>query len=167
MIYAGIGSRETPDDILLLMYVVGKRFAEKGYTLRSGGAEGADMVFELGCVDANGKKEIFLPWKEFENNSSELIITNHPSKKETEAIAEQFHKKWKTLSRGARSMHTRNVCQVLGWDLKTPSDFVVCYTPDGKSSGGTGQALRIAKHYKIPIYNLFDPSIQEIITKHE
>ena len=27
----------------------------------------------------------------------------------------------------------------------------------GKESGGTGQALRIAAHYDIPIYNLYFP----------
>jgi hypothetical protein len=32
--------------------------------------------------------------------------------------------------------------------------MVVCWTKDGKSSGGTGQALRIAEYYSIPIFNL-------------
>jgi hypothetical protein len=31
---------------------------------------------------------------------------------------------------------------------------VVCWTSDGKASGGTGQAIRIAKYYEIPTYNL-------------
>lgn len=46
--------------------------------------------------------------------------------------------------------------QVLGYDLKTPSDMVICWTKDGGASGGTGQALRIAKDYNIPIYNLYN-----------
>jgi len=36
----------------------------------------------------------------------------------------------------------------------TPSNFVICYTPHGKDIGGTSQAIRIAKHHHIPVYNL-------------
>jgi len=41
MNYSGIGSRETPDDILELMKAVAYKLAGRGYTLRSGGADGA------------------------------------------------------------------------------------------------------------------------------
>jgi hypothetical protein len=51
---------------------------------------------------------------------------------------------------------TRNTYQILGQDCRTKSDFVVCYTADGKASGGTGQALRIAIAEKIPIFNLHE-----------
>jgi hypothetical protein len=49
----------------------------------------------------------------------------------------------------------RNTYQVLGADLNMPADVVVCWTVDGKASGGTGQAMRIAKDYAIPIVNLY------------
>jgi hypothetical protein len=32
-----------------------------------------------------------------------------------------------------------------------PSRFVLCWTPEGSGSGGTGQALRIARHYGVQI----------------
>jgi hypothetical protein len=48
----------------------------------------------------------------------------------------------------------RNAMQVLGPDLKTPSKFVICWTLEGKEIGGTSQAIRIAKDFSIPIYNL-------------
>jgi len=38
--------------------------------------------------------------------------------------------------------------------LKDPSDFIVCYTENGKMKGGTAQALRIAEDYKIPVFNI-------------
>ena len=47
----------------------------------------------------------------------------------------------------------RNSYQVLGYDLNTPSSFIVCYTKNGKLTGGTAQALKIAKDYNIPIFN--------------
>lgn len=57
MYYAGVGSRETPQDILNTMYKIGKYLASKGYTLRSGGAIGADTAFENGCDSVKGEKE--------------------------------------------------------------------------------------------------------------
>ena len=49
MYYAGVGSRETPQDVLKIMWKIGKHLADKGYTLRSGGARGADAACENGC----------------------------------------------------------------------------------------------------------------------
>ena len=60
MIYAGIGSRETPEGVLLKMEKIAFYLAHRyDATLRSGGAIGADIAFEAGCDSANGKKEIF------------------------------------------------------------------------------------------------------------
>ena len=71
-------------------------------------------------------------------------------------MAAEFHPAWDRCSRGARALHARNCHQVLGWDLKTPSEFILCWTKDGKASGGTGQAMRIAKAFNIPIYIVND-----------
>lgn len=51
----------------------------------------------------------------------------------------------------------RNSYQILGQDLSfdNSSRFVVCWTPGGEEVGGTSQAIRIAKYYGIPIFNLF------------
>jgi len=54
----------------------------------------------------------------------------------------------------ARVFMARNSYQVLGPDLATPVDFVWCWTPHGAVIGGTGQALRIAAAYEIPVFNL-------------
>ena len=50
---------------------------------------------------------------------------------------------------------TRNTFQVLGKNLVNPSKFILCWTPNGKITGGTGQALRIAEHFEIPIINMY------------
>ena len=145
--YAGIGSRETPPDVLVLMTKIATRLAARGYTLRSGAAPGADTAFEQGAV----AKEIWLPWKRF---------NQHPSKLEPHrdayAMAARFHPNWEACNRAARSLHARNCHQVLGSDLSAPDPvhFVICWTRNANGAGGTGQALRIAKHYAIPIYDL-------------
>ena len=50
---------------------------------------------------------------------------------------------------------SRNSYQVLGDSLDNPSSFLVCWTSDGKMSGGTAQAMRIATDFRVPIYNLY------------
>ena len=47
--YTGIGSRQTPKDILNLIEDVAFKLASKGYILRSGAAKGADTAFEDGA----------------------------------------------------------------------------------------------------------------------
>jgi len=147
--YAGIGSRKTPKNILELFTKLGKYLAKKNYILRSGHAEGADLAFENGCDSSNSKKEIYLPWKSFNGSNSELIVAYDKAFE----IAQQFHPYWYNLKDGAKKLQARNSHQVLGNDLETPSKFVICWTEQGLGSGGTGQALRIAKHYEIPIFD--------------
>ena len=85
--YTGIGSRETPDEILGIMADVAYNLPNYGYTLRSGAADGADSAFEMGCGWNNGEKEIYLPWEGFNNHSSKLFHISD----EAFAIAEKHH----------------------------------------------------------------------------
>lgn len=169
--YAGIGSRETPNEILNYFTSLAAYFSKKGFTLRSGGAEGADKAFEIGCDRTSGKKEIYLPWRGFEHSDSKLIVSNDKAYE----IAQSFHPNWDRLTDGAKKLQARNSHQVLGFDLDTPSNFIICWTKNGKGQGGTGQALRIAEHYKIPIldagkYTSVDEiktGLKEFLLKHK
>lgn len=147
--YAGIGSRETPSDILKLFVSVAMTLAKQDYILRSGHAQGADSAFERGCDKVGGNKEIYVPWYGFEGSDSTLVVKD----KLAFEIAEKYHPYWFNLSEGAKKLQARNSHQVLGQDLKTPSAFVLCWTKNGSGSGGTGQAIRIAKDYNIPIFD--------------
>jgi hypothetical protein len=157
--YAGIGSRQTPEPILKVMEQIGKFLAERGWILRSGGADGADSAFERGCDAGQGKKEIYLPWKGFNNNSSDLFLKSHHlkgTKEKAFEIASQYHPVWEQLSYGAQCLMARNVYQVLGQDLATPVSMVICYNLGGFTHGGTSQAMRIARDRAIPIFRLND-----------
>ena len=161
-VYTGIGSRQTPAHITPLLSQIAEHLATKGYTLRSGGAAGADSAFEAGCDRANGKKEIFLPWKGFNQNASPFFLDFHlqsPQATKAVAIATQFH----PLKQGLLSakpavlkLMARNSQQVLGHNVCTTSksSFVICWTPNGELTGGTRQALVIAQYYSVPIFNL-------------
>lgn len=148
--YAGIGSRRTPPDVLILMSNIARDLGDLGWTLRSGHAQGADQAFEAGAR----KKEIFLPWRANKYNSlpeGHIVAACQPRMVQ---IAARHHPNWAACSEEARKRHTRNVCQVLGEHGNKPSHMVICWTEGGRGDGGTGQAIRVAASYDIPVFDL-------------
>lgn len=150
--YAGIGSRKTPTQILEQMTEIAVGLAECSWTLRSGGATGADTAFEAGAGD---NKTIFLPTGDIPDVAFE--------------IASKYHPTWNGLPPFVKKLHARNAMQILGAELDCPARFVVCWTPDGaetettKETGGTGQAIRIANAYRIPVFNLANEGRMELV----
>jgi len=149
--YAGIGSRQTPQEVLSEMHRIGAFLAKRNFILRSGGADGADSAFEQGCCSANGKMEIFLPWRGFNGNKSPLYASVEPK---AMMLASSVHPVWSVLSHAAKQLHARNCYQILGQSLDDPVDIVICWTPAGAVVGGTATAIVLAERYKIPVYNL-------------
>ena len=151
--YAGIGSRKTPTDVQLVMKDIAKQLAPL-WKLHSGFAAGADQAFAVGAAEANGEMVNFIPWEGFNGapgNDERFVVGYSP---EAMNIAKQFHPNWDACSSAAKLLHMRNVFQIAGLDLNTPVDMVVCWTPNGKRGGGTGQALRIAEYLNIPIFDI-------------
>lgn len=136
--YSGIGSREVPPEIGELMIKIAVKLEELGYTLRSGAAGGSDSAFSLKVKN----KEIFIPWKSF----GEGIVPQ-----ETEFannLLKEVHPAYDRLSQGALKLHLRNVNQVLGADLNTPSKFLICWAKTDKQGspiGGTRTAYNFAQ----------------------
>lgn len=162
--YAGIGSRETPADICDLMRLIATVLEDRGLTLRSGGAGGADLAFEAG-TSSDRTREIFVPWRGFNGSTSPYYPDprNAAVTREAAEIAEAAHPAWDRCSDGAKRLHTRNVHQVLGLKLDSPVRFVLAWTKDGRASGGTGQAIRIAETRGIPVLNLHSRSVRDAV----
>lgn len=159
MRYAGIGSRETPDRICERMTEIAQDLSD--WVLRSGFADGADQAFERGSKH----REIFIPWPGFNGSNGHRGHIVPEITYEMREIAESYHPAWSRCSDGAKKMHARNVCQVLGLDCRTPVDLVICWTPGGSGSGGTGQALRIARGYDIPVVDLGSTSAEPLLSR--
>lgn len=161
MFFTGIGSRETPKDVLTQMTRIATCLYNKGFGLRSGAAPGADTAFELGVGD---KKQIFVPWNNFQGKKLEYQVWD-----ECYEMAAKHHPGWAYLSNGAKALMARNVLQVLGPNMNEPSEFVICWTQDGaytrdmrsRKTGGTGLAISIACEHGVPVFNL-----QNKIHKH-
>lgn len=159
MIITGIGSRETPPDICELFTELGAEARERGWWVRSGHADGADYAFEVG---ARENCIVYLPWRTF-NKDKELVGRGHaePFREEVFKIVCKHQPYAKDLTSGVKLIKSRNVYQVLGVDLKSPSNVVVCWTPFGETTGGTGLAIQIAEANKIPVINVGDERVEK------
>lgn len=144
--YTGVGSRRTPSNVLTRMTEMARERSEAGWTLRSGGSWGADEAFERG---AGERKEIWLPWPGWRGHKSPLF----PSL-EAFRMAARIHPAWERCNQMSRKFHARNCHAVLGEDLKSPSEEIVCWTPGGEVVGGTATAIRIAQEWGIRVTNL-------------
>lgn len=170
--WTGVGSRETPDEILLLMTFVAKLLTDLGWVLRSGGAKGADSAFYAGAKQSanfyNAKPYIYLSWngmkngveKLYENPSEGLYdAQQYPTWNAANDRAFELRGSWERCGQGGIAHHTRNVFQVLGHDLFTPSKFLICWAiPVGKQGavkGGTNTAVKLALQENIDVINLY------------
>jgi len=128
--------------------------------LRSGGASGADSAFERGVRRANAPScmTIYLPWHgAFGRSGSCYSAKYYDLDKSPEAdIAKAHHPAWGTLTDSVKRLMCRNVNILVGDNIETSpnSQFVICWTKDGKASGGTGHTIRVANSLGIPVYNL-------------
>lgn len=170
--YTGVGSRETPEEILGLMADIGEKLANDGWILRSGAAQGADQAFELGwirhvasCRGDFTPAEIYLPWEGFEKHGRDgcfgcNILPDLDSPEtyaKAQIIAQATHPAWDKCSNGAKTLHTRNVYQVLGRNLDSPSRMLVAWTPltrAGQPKGGTATAIKLAEKNGADCFNL-------------
>jgi hypothetical protein len=158
--YAGIGARKTPKDVLEEFKCIACKLAYKGYILRSGGADGADSAFEEGCnlnSDIKYPSEVFLPWKDFNNNKSIRFITNS-NRGLLFNVAKDIYPDWDNASYGVKLLHARNVQQVLGEipSISEPTSFVICWTDRNPTeSRGTMFAVNLAKMNNIKVYNFY------------
>lgn len=177
--YTGIGAHATPSDVLDLMAAIARHFAEQRIVLRSGGSLGADLAFESGCGE--GPKEIYVPWAGFNGNPSLLAMTGNLLVRITGSDAWQVLRvalaaetppvDLDALSDEQRRLAARDVCQVLGADLTSPSERIICWTPPSGEPEGTRFALYIARAAGIPIDNLSDAAVEkrwrQVVQRHQ
>lgn len=180
----GVGSRDTPPDIQDILRIFAAVLYSLGYGWRSGGARGADEAFEQGVLTYPHYKpgnslesltlQVYLPWNGFAPNPQEPFKKYQDYAKgyvnssrlaewrNAEAIAMSIHPLGERLQAnpGVLKLHTRNIFQVLGYDLRTPSRCVYLYAKPSKDGngvqGGTGTAYRLAKQHSVPTVNLYE-----------
>lgn len=136
-VYAGIGNRDISENVKGAITALARGFYLLGYQLRSGGAIGADQAFERGHLFGSTVDSI-----RKENATEEAI-----------ELASNHHPRWDLCKPNVRRLHGRNAMIIMGRDLKTPVDFVLCWAVD-EEHGGTALGIRIARAHNIPVINL-------------
>ena len=167
-----IGSRQLEQkqeyfEDIKLCYNVCMRLAQLGITFTSGLCEiGMDGIaqkayskavdlglakesqFEVYVADQYNIRRSTLPRRHLATVRNKDLIS------ETERIASEVHPAWDRCNEWARGMHSRNCHQILGYDLQSPVDAMICWTPDGAVVGGTATALKLSMKAGIPVFNL-------------
>ena len=152
-IYAGVGARETPEPVLAHMREIAERLGERGWRLRTGGADGADSAFAAAAPP--DRREVIVPWSGYNGWQGSACRVLTPAEiGSMHPLAEPHHAAWERCAAKVRDLHARNVAVLLGTDLRQPVQAVVCWTRDGQDYGGTGMAIRLALQHRIPVLNL-------------
>ncbi len=150
--YAGIGARATPASVLTDMTVIAEWLARTGWTLSTGGADGADSAFAAGAPVQ--QRTIWLPWRGYNGHRGpDCRVLSAAAMAACMEIAAPLHPAWDRCSPAVRKLHARNAA-VLGLTTDRPIDAVVCWSERGAVTGGTGMAIRIAEANGIPVLNL-------------
>lgn len=179
--YAGVGSRDTPTDVLDVMRRLGKALCNIGYLGMSGEADGADFAFHEGARQSTRYDDVgfgaFLPYNGMRTGRGVIYedISRgiyDASKFDNWERARQFafeaRGSFNGLGRGGVALHTRNAFQVLSPSLQDPVKRLICWAQPigtrGQVKGGTNTAVQIAHRYNIPVVNLLiDDQMQNVL----
>jgi hypothetical protein len=161
--YAGAGSKDAPEDVQKVMQETGKRFHEKGWVLRSGGEGDPEKGFMM-MYSRLTKTRIFLPfdgynsWVDTDRDCGCTAVGENMAARELARAGPGFD----DLDATFTLKRTRDVCRVLGKDLRSPARRVICWTPDGAETASdcgpitdsSYMVIRLATRFDIPVDNL-------------
>lgn len=152
MIYAGVGSRETPPEIMNLMNSIAGIGFKNDHILRTGDADGADkafrdytsrrVVYTANCFYFGSKR---MEYEQENWDKADLLI---------QQVMDDGHYRNVTRKPYVHRLHMRNTFQVLGVNHDVPASMVICWTPKGQDVGGTRTAILVARMNDIPVHNL-------------
>lgn len=165
-----IGSRKAPVRILSLAYDIGMVLAKQGVRMKSGGAPGMDHAWEMGYRAVNRDlMTIFLPNSGFNGKKPDgrcyFTVTDADLIVQADEMIQKLHTYYDDLEGFAYNAHIRNCFQVLGRNLDSPAKEVFLWAPPSGTSvtGGTRTAFELAKQYNIQTWNLYHPSVQDVL----
>lgn len=148
-----VGSRRAPFYIRQEAIELGEAFSELGYKARSGGALGMDTYWlcqydpELATVYRHDDRSY---------DARTVNTTRLGAFDEAIDIINRIVPHIAYMDATARLLHYRNAFQVLGDDLRSPSDYLLYWSPlkNGVPVGGTKTAVLLAKRVGIPVLHL-------------
>ncbi len=171
-VYAGVGARRTPSAVLARMQDLARELAVRGWHLRTGGADGADSAFAN--ATPTGQRTVFVPWRGYNgwdasaNRGVPLCrVLGADEIRAMREAAAAHHPAWERCPERVRDLHARNVAVLLGADMGQAVDAMVCWTDKGQVRGGTGMAIRVARHHGVPVLNLAEVDARQALRRLE
>jgi len=171
---ACVGSRAITASEENLLQCIGEQLVRSGWTVHSGGAQGADQAFAKGAARAlaaraSGGLVIHLPWVSYERAAANSAVALSAGRAELDtvpftaderALALSEHPAPDRLTAGGVTLMTRNVRIIFPAGLAAPPVQLVVALPSNKpGGGGTGHALRLATRFQIAIHDLRSPNL--------
>lgn len=157
------GDKDTPPDVLNKVKELARWLESQGFTIRVGG----DGPFEEAAEMAVNKKELLLPWKDFNNKTSNTTF----SIERAHHIAKLFHSAYENMKKGIQGILAKNARLLMGQKMMSPATLLVTWTPDGVEdgrnvtvqSGFSGHSVKIASAARVPVFNLAKPDAESRI----
>lgn len=153
-----IGSREITEEERNDLYNIAKSYHDKGYTLRSGGAEGSDSV-----INSFENVEIIIPKDNFNGLAHDgkriFTLTRLKDIKVARKIAERIHPVFNSLTHGVKKLHTRNIYQITGSagvnkENLSEKVYYIADEINNEVKGGTRTAVELARSLGIETVNI-------------
>lgn len=172
--YTGIGSRSTPLDMQHTMTEVAMHMAQQGWMLRTGATSAADKAFEVG---SGGLNEIYVPWSGWQDRPGISSLTTESDKlardvwefrKGNNLISMEETERWGSvewddLHPGTKGLFAKCMCMLLGKNLDSPSDALICWTPMCNVVGISAHSISLALMRNIPVINLGDMDTYKLV----
>lgn len=170
-----IGSRKSPESAVDYQTEITLMLLKEGYIVRSGLApDGGDLAATRAVMEYKqpGCAELYIPWEGFDKwrtgdmGNNVFCPLSYVNYSHARYLAEMVHPAWERCSHAAKGLHSRNPYQVLGASLASPSAFVLFWAPTTKDNsavlGGTATAVKIARLFNIPTFNLYLEGEKEV-----
>lgn len=159
--YVGAANKDTPSDVQAKFKLIAAELASHDYTVRTGAMHEVDEIFE----NVDGKKELHLPWRDFNNKESKLTF-NSPL---ALYVAKLFQPNFDTMKPFLQAFLAKNARLILGKDLKSRAMFVITWSEDGaetiiektSKTGNVGHLIAIANAMKVPVFNFGKPDAEK------
>lgn len=155
-----VGSRKPPDDISHLAFSIGKKLSDIGVINRTGGAVGMDSDF------AKFYNHSLIENYRSSNDQYDCIdVSVFDNYQEAYDLTERIVPHFEQLDHSQRGLHVRNCYQVLGRDLRSPSDILICWCKmsGGVPVGGTRTAITLARMHNVPVFNLYNENSKKLV----
>jgi hypothetical protein len=162
--YAGIGSRDLTPAQREVCVKLGYFLATQGWILHTGNAQGADQAFAEGAnlVDPKAVR-LFLPWRSYEaaavRDGNQVFSLEQYSPQQIDVLNEeaaQYHPAWDRLKQGGQKLMMRNglIIAPTAHLVRHPVAVVLAFPSQKPGGGGTGQGMRLAESYGLPVVDL-------------